>query len=98
MSAAVVQLRPAVEPTRKPPGRRSNLEHGRSRPYITEAEALRLVAAARKRGRYGSRDACAILLAYRHGLRVSELVGLEWNQVDLGQGRLHCRRLKGSDD
>lgn len=97
MSAQVLRLR-NVDPTRKPPGRRSNAEHGRARPYLTEAEVLRMVGAARKRGRYGARDAAAILLAYRHGLRVSELVGLEWMQVDLGQGRLHCRRLKGSDD
>jgi len=36
-----------------------------------------------------------ILIAYRHGLRVSELVGLVWDQdVDLEQGRLLVRRLK----
>jgi type 1 fimbriae regulatory protein FimB/type 1 fimbriae regulatory protein FimE len=35
-----------------------------------------------------------ILLAYRHGLRVSELVALRWEQVDLKQGVLHVRRRK----
>ena len=35
-----------------------------------------------------------ILIAYRHGLRVSELVGLRREQVDLGQGLLHVRRRK----
>jgi type 1 fimbriae regulatory protein FimB/type 1 fimbriae regulatory protein FimE len=35
-----------------------------------------------------------ILLAYRHGLRVSELIALRWDQVDLDQGFLHVRRLK----
>jgi type 1 fimbriae regulatory protein FimE len=35
-----------------------------------------------------------ILLAYRHGLRVSELVSLEWTQVELDQGRIHVNRLK----
>ena len=35
-----------------------------------------------------------ILLAYRHGLRVSELVGLRHEQVDLRQGLLHVRRCK----
>src|SRR5215469_4567963 len=32
-----------------------------------------------KRGRYGHRDATMILIAYRHGLRASELVGLRWD-------------------
>ena len=35
-----------------------------------------------------------ILLAYRHGLRVSELVALRWQQIDLKQGVLHVRRRK----
>jgi type 1 fimbriae regulatory protein FimB/type 1 fimbriae regulatory protein FimE len=35
-----------------------------------------------------------ILLAYRHGLRVSELVSLRWEQVDLKEGLLHVRRRK----
>lgn len=35
-----------------------------------------------------------ILLAYRHGLRVSELCALRWDQVDLEAGLLHVRRLK----
>ena len=35
-----------------------------------------------------------MLLAYRHGLRVSELVALRWDQVDLKNGLLHVRRRK----
>jgi type 1 fimbriae regulatory protein FimE len=35
-----------------------------------------------------------ILMAYRHGLRASEVCGLEWHQVELDQGRLHVRRAK----
>lgn len=49
---------------------------------------------ARKRGRYGHRDATMILIAYRHGLRVSELCSLRWDQVDFGRGLLHVRRVK----
>ena len=53
------------------------------------------MATARSRpGRYGQRDATMILLAYRHGLRVSELVGLRWDMLDLAQGHLHVQRLK----
>jgi len=53
-----------------------------------------LLKAAGKRGRYGQRDATMILLAYRHGLRVSEVVALRWDQVDLKAGLLYVRRLK----
>jgi type 1 fimbriae regulatory protein FimB/type 1 fimbriae regulatory protein FimE len=67
----------------------------RSREYLTEAEVGRLIDAARKRGRNGARDACAILLAYRHGLRAAELCTLRWAQIDLRQGRLHVNRAKG---
>src|SRR5215468_4622685 len=50
--------------------------------------------AARKHGRYGHRDATMILIAYRHGLRASELCDLQWHQVELNTGRLHVRRTK----
>jgi type 1 fimbriae regulatory protein FimB/type 1 fimbriae regulatory protein FimE len=67
----------------------------RSREYLTEAEVGRLIDAARRRGRNGPRDACAILLAYRHGLRAAELCQLRWSQIDLRHGRLHVNRAKG---
>jgi type 1 fimbriae regulatory protein FimB/type 1 fimbriae regulatory protein FimE len=35
-----------------------------------------------------------ILVGYRHGLRVSELVDLRWDQVDFGTATLHVRRVK----
>ena len=34
------------------------------------------------------------MLAYRHGLRVSEVIDLRWDQVDLNLRLLHIRRLK----
>ena len=67
----------------------------RSREYLTEAEVERLIEAARKRGRNGVRDAAAILLAYRHGLRAAELCQLRWSEIDLRHGRLHVNRAKG---
>lgn len=63
--------------------------------YLTEAEIKRLLDAARK-GRYGVRDYAMLLLAYRHGLRVSELIGLRLSDADLETGRLFVRRCKGS--
>ena len=47
----------------------------RSREYFTDREVERLIEAA-KQNRSGHRDATAILVAYRHGLRASELVAL----------------------
>ena len=35
-----------------------------------------------------------ILVAYRHGLRVSELVDLRWDQIDFPGAVLHVRRVK----
>jgi type 1 fimbriae regulatory protein FimB/type 1 fimbriae regulatory protein FimE len=66
----------------------------RTREYLTTAEIERLVAAARKSGRYGHRDATMILIAFRHGLRTFELCDLQWHQVELAAGRLHVRRVK----
>ena len=49
------------------------------RKYLTPREVERLMNAARKSGRYGHRDATMILIAFRHGLRASELTGLRWS-------------------
>ena len=68
----------------------------RSREYLTDREVERLIEAA-KRNRSGHRDATAILVAYRHGLRASELVTLRWDDIDLATGRLHVRRAKSGD-
>ena len=66
----------------------------RTRRYLTGREVEKLMEAARKRGRYGHRDSTMILLAYRHGLRASELCDLQWHQVEINTGRLHVRRSK----
>jgi len=79
--------------TMNPPPKVSNADR-RSREHLTPAEIDRLIAAARGLGRHGDRDAAMILLAYRHGLRVSELTGLRREQVDLRQGLLHVHRRK----
>lgn len=65
----------------------------RGHEYLSEAELDTLLKAA-KGTRYGLRDHLAVLLAYRHGLRASELVGLEWSQVDFNAGRVDVRRVK----
>jgi type 1 fimbriae regulatory protein FimE len=65
----------------------------RTREYLTEREVERLMKAAGN-NRHGHRDATMILMAFRHGLRASELCSLRWDQADLVHGRLHVNRLK----
>jgi integrase len=66
----------------------------RSREHLTPTEVEKLRKAARRSGRHGDRNDTMILLAYRHGLRVSELIHLRWDQLDLDQGLFHVRRVK----
>ena len=66
----------------------------RSREHLTPGEVKKLIDHAGNLGRHGQRDATLLMLAYRHGLRVSELVALRWDMMDLKQGRLHVNRLK----
>ena len=72
--------------------RRPNTEL-RSREHLTPDEVERLIAAA-KEGRWGHRDATMLLVAYRHGLRASELTDLRWDQIDFTTANLHVRRTK----
>ena len=83
---------PTTEKRTVTPTRRPNAEI-RTREHLTETEVEKLIKAAGK-NRWGHRDATMILVAYRHGLRVSELVDLRWDQVDFAHARLHVRRVK----
>jgi type 1 fimbriae regulatory protein FimE len=66
----------------------------RVREHLTEDEVFRLIDAAKSVGRHTHRDATLILTCYRHGLRVSELVNLQWDQVDLKRANMQVNRLK----
>lgn len=78
------------------PIRLANAEY-RQREYLTGAEVAKLMVAAAK-NRWGHRDGTMLLVCYRHGLRASELVDLQWSQVDFSAANLHVQRLKGSTD
>jgi integrase len=66
-----------------------------ARRHLRPEEAAKLIAAAGKRGRYPERDKLLLRLAYRHGLRASEAVGLRWDAFDLDGGSLTIGRAKG---
>ena len=59
--------------------------------YLTQAELKRLLAVVKDK-----RDRAIIKTAYRHGLRASEVGMLQRDDMDLKQGRINIRRLKGS--
>ena len=79
---------------RVPPPRKRPNTYWRRREYLTAAEVDILIDRAKRLGRHGHRDATMIRLAYRHSLRVAELIALRWDQVDLRDGLLHVHRRK----
>ena len=85
-------ITPATEKRTVAPKRPPNADL-RTREYLTQAEVERLLNAARG-NRWAHRDATMILVAYRHGLRASELTDLRWDQVDFATAALHVRRVK----
>lgn len=76
-----------------PPKKVTNLEK-RTREHLLPNEVEAMIKAASSFGRHGHRDSTLILLAYRHGLRVSELVALQWSQVDFSSATIYVNRLK----
>ncbi|CAK6701010.1 tyrosine-type recombinase/integrase [Synechococcus sp. CBW1107] len=73
--------------------RRGRIGSKKEYDYLTEDQLQKLEAEA-KGNRWGLRDWLAIRLAWRHGLRASELVGLEWHDFALAEGTARVRRAK----
>ena len=88
-------------PSKPPPNRRTVKseaaiavdDHERRRDFLSEP-ALGALLAAAKTGRHGPRDHLLMLMMVRHGLRVSEAIGLRRDEIDLNQARLWVHRLK----
>lgn len=76
-----------------PPKKPRNIDR-RAREHLLPDEVERLISAAKKVGRHGSRDSAALMIMYRHALRVSELIDLRWDQIDFKQGSIHINRMK----
>jgi site-specific recombinase XerD len=97
MSSNVVQLPFCGKSEKKSAGRKSNEEIGRAREFLSIEEVHAIQDAAKKLGRHGHRDFTLILIDYRHGLRVSELCELTWDQIDLNRGTIYVKRLKNGN-
>src|SRR5260221_13357999 len=69
--------------------------HERGKNFLNDAEMEKLLESA-KRGRHGTRDHLLMLMMHRHGLRVSEAVGLPGRQVNHAQARVWVQALKNS--
>jgi site-specific recombinase XerD len=63
--------------------------------FLTSGEMAKFLSAARQ-GKHGVRDYLLGLMAYRHGLRVSELIRIRMDDMDLDSCRIFVRRAKGS--
>ncbi|MFZ1974747.1 MAG: tyrosine-type recombinase/integrase [Candidatus Acidiferrales bacterium] len=76
--------------------RRKAIRHyaGTDRPSLTPDMLVAFLTAAKA---IGMRELAQWLLAFSHGLRVSELTGLKVTDVDLTSGKVFVRRLKGSN-
>ncbi|MEM7166963.1 MAG: tyrosine recombinase XerC [Planctomycetota bacterium] len=59
--------------------------------FLTVNEVTRLLEAPPKDHHRGLRDRAILETLYSSGLRVSELVGLNWDDIDLEQGLIHAR-------
>lgn len=78
--------KPAPEPQRRKPWSTETIK------YLTQVEMRLLLAEAKE----SKRDYTLFLLAYRHGLRASEVGLLEINDIDFARHKIHLHRLKRS--
>jgi type 1 fimbriae regulatory protein FimB len=69
----------------------------RTREYLTGDEMDKLLTAAKTASRNPVRDYAALLLMFRHGLRVSELCSIKLSDIDVKYKTFHVNRLKDCD-
>jgi len=93
MTRPALKIVPPTTEIRKVSPRRPKNAALRTREYLTESEVERLIEGCQG-NRRPHRDATMILLAFRHGLRASELCDLQWTQVDFEAGTLAVTRVK----
>ena len=93
MAKPVLRIVPPTTEIRKVTPRRPKNADVRTREYLIESEVERLIDGCRG-NRRPHRDQTMILLAFRHGLRASEVCDLQWTQVDFEAAALAVTRAK----
>lgn len=69
-----------------------------SKEALTSRQVEQLVNVALHSPRSGVRDAALILLAYRHGFKVSELINLKWEHIDFKNQSILVSRLRNGQE
>ena len=93
MAKPILKIVTPTTEIRKVTPRRPKNAAIRTREYLTESEVEQLIDGC-KDNRRPHRDQTMILIAFRHGLRASELCDLQWTQVDFQAGTLAVSRAK----
>src|SRR6516165_10697893 len=93
MAKPILKIVTPTTEIRKVTPRRPKNADVRTREYLTESEVEQLIDGC-KDNRWPHRDQTMILIAFRHGLRASELCDLQWTQVDFQAGTLAVSRAK----
>src|SRR5262245_63901718 len=93
MTKTALRVVPPRAEIRKVTPRRPKNPDVRPREYLTEKEVEQLIEGC-KNSRRPHRDQTMILLAFRHGLRASELCDLQWTQVDFEAAAMAVNRVK----
>lgn len=70
----------------------------RGKNYVTQSEVESICAVINKQSRYPVRDELMVLMAFTHGLRVGELVNLQWQQLNFKNRQLKVNRQKNGID
>ena len=65
---------------------------------LTDDEEFRLLAVFNRRYPTGYRNFTMILLALNTGMRIGDLIKLQWSDIELDSGRCHIKRGKGEKD
>jgi integrase len=76
------------------PVKRLKSSFARVREFLTDEEIERLAIAASKHDAFGLRNSLMIKMAYQHALRASELLDIQWEQIDFENRTVTVKRVK----